>query len=119
MPPRFAYHRAMFRMKSRPTWLIDPDRVEYAALSDAGGASRSRTHVSLKSAGDPCTRLVPVETFLASASAALAAGRPLAVEHLRVAPILWSRHRGVLDRLTDWTPAFHRARSRRSPQLPL
>lgn len=100
-----------WRRRTRRTtrnWPVDPERVQFGSLA-AFGREASREGVALRLTGEREARFVPFARFRRDVEEALARGRRMRVEELRVAPILRRRHAAFFDRLTDWGPATRRA----------
>jgi hypothetical protein len=103
----------MLWRRNRPKWLIDPSKVAFGAVVEHGSRNLSRSHVRVQYRGVSDPRFVPLAEFVRRCREAVRDGVSLDIEHLLVAPILKRRHAKFFDHLTDWTPAFHRARGPR------
>jgi len=99
----------MFRRRPKARWLIDPLRVAFGSVIGADRRSLSRSHVRVKYHHESETHFVPLATFIRRCREEIRTGRPLAIEHLLVAPVVKRRHATFFDHLTDWGPAKRRA----------
>lgn len=104
--------QTMLRRRKKCLWFIDPSRVAFGSVVERGCRNVSRTHVSVRYAGDASANCIPFLSFVRRCQTSMLAAQPLNVEHLLVAPILKQRHASYFDVLTDWRPAEQRARKR-------
>ena len=102
----------MFWRRKKPTWIIDPSKVEFGAVAEHGSRNLSRSHVRVLYRGASCSQFVPLASFVGRCREAARDKVSLDIEHLLVAPILKRRYAKFFDRLTDWIPATRRARAR-------
>jgi hypothetical protein len=99
----------VFWRTHKPTWLIDPARVELGSIVGSDGRNLSRSHVKVKYRLDRDFRYEALPVFVRRCNEALSGGRALKIKQLVVAPIVQQRHTAFFERLTDWGPARRRA----------
>jgi hypothetical protein len=99
----------MFWKRRKPGWFIEPSRVALGSVIENGSRNLSRSHVRVKYQSEPAVQFVPLGSFIERCLEVIRAGRPLAIEHLLIAPIVKHHNARFFDRLTDWGPATRRA----------